>query len=38
VKQKRQASADFLGVMTVRRNVVGGCCIPTTTLADIRVG
>jgi hypothetical protein len=32
VKQKRQASADFLGVLTVSRNVVDGCCIPTTTL------
>jgi hypothetical protein len=32
-KQKGQASADFLGVLAFSRNVVGGCCIPTTTLA-----
>jgi len=35
VKQKRQASADFLGVMAIQRNVVDGCCIPTTILTDI---
>jgi hypothetical protein len=29
-KQKRQASADFLGVMAVSQKVVVGCCIPTT--------
>ena len=33
VKQKRQASAAFLGVLPVSENVVGGCCIPTTILA-----
>jgi hypothetical protein len=32
VKQKGQASADFLGVIVVSRKVVSGCCIPTTTL------
>ena len=37
VKQKRQASADFLGVPAVPRNVVGACCIPTTTLTDFCV-
>jgi hypothetical protein len=33
VKQKSQASAAFLGVLAVSRNVVGGCCILTTILA-----
>jgi hypothetical protein len=32
VKQKRQASAAFLGVMVVPRKVVGVCCILTTIL------
>src|SRR5437588_6524419 len=31
-KQKRQASADFLGGLPVSRKVVGVCCIPTTIL------
>jgi hypothetical protein len=30
VKQKCHASADFLGVLIVSNDVVGGCCIPTT--------
>jgi hypothetical protein len=34
VKQKSQASAAFLGVMTFPRKVVGVCCISTTILAD----
>jgi hypothetical protein len=33
VKQKSQASADFLGVLTVSKNLLNGCCIPTTILA-----
>jgi hypothetical protein len=33
VKQKRQSSAAFLGVLPVSENVVCGCCIPTTSLA-----
>jgi hypothetical protein len=33
VKQKRQASADFLGVLAIPWNVVGVCCILTTILA-----
>jgi hypothetical protein len=32
VKQKRQAFAAFLGVLTVPQDVVGGCCISTTIL------
>jgi hypothetical protein len=32
VKQKTRASADFLGVLALRREVVGRCCIPTTNL------
>jgi hypothetical protein len=34
VKQKRQAYAAFLGVMSVLGKVVGVCCIPTTILTD----
>jgi hypothetical protein len=34
VKQKRQASADFLGVLGILRNVVAGCCIRTTNFGD----
>jgi hypothetical protein len=30
VKRKRQASAAFLGVMTISPQVVEGCCIRTT--------
>jgi len=33
VKQKSQSSADFLGVPPVSKNVLDGCCIPTTTRA-----
>jgi len=32
VKQKRQASADFLGEMAIPLKVVGVCCFPTTIL------
>jgi len=32
VKQKRQASAAFLGVTAFPTHVVGRCCIPTTIL------
>ena len=35
-KQKRRASADFLGDTDIPGNVVGGCCIPTTTFTDSR--
>jgi hypothetical protein len=31
-KQKSQACADFLGFAAFLRNVVAGCCIPTTIL------
>jgi hypothetical protein len=33
VKQKSQASAAFLGVWTVSKDVVGGCCFPGTISA-----
>ena len=33
MKQKRQACAAFLGVLTFRRNVLSVCCILTTNLA-----
>src|SRR4051794_14488682 len=29
-KRKRQATAAFLGVLTLRVDVVAACCIPTT--------
>jgi hypothetical protein len=32
VKQKRQACAAFLGVLTISINVLRGCCILTTIL------
>jgi hypothetical protein len=38
VKQKRQAFAAFLGVMTVPQDVIGGCCFPTTNFAASFVG
>jgi hypothetical protein len=37
VKQKRQASAAFLGVTAFLTKVVGMCCIPTTILTDFSV-
>jgi hypothetical protein len=36
VKQKRQSAADFLGIMAALENVVGGCCIRTTTSTGFR--
>jgi hypothetical protein len=35
VKQKSQSSAAFLGVLKFSKNVVDGCCIPTT-IQDLR--
>jgi hypothetical protein len=32
VKQKSQAGAAFLGILTISRNVLGACCILTTIL------
>src|SRR5690349_13222711 len=37
VKQKTQAFAAFLGVSGFLRDVVGGCCIRTTSLAGSTV-
>jgi hypothetical protein len=36
VKQKSQSNADFLGVLTIPRDVVAGCCIRTTILGRFR--